>query len=91
MKSLHYPVLSLNLGKPQTLEYDGKKIKTGIMKQPADSAVMLHRENFEGDGQADLVNHGGPDKLSVSTRPSIIRFGKSFSQERCLAPHLVKI
>ncbi|MFD3196858.1 MOSC domain-containing protein [Bacillus sp. LR_5] len=62
MKSLHYPVLSLNLGKPQTLEYDGKKIETGIMKQPADSAVMLYRENFEGDGQADLVNHGGADK-----------------------------
>ncbi|MCO4851653.1 MOSC domain-containing protein [Bacillus vallismortis] len=62
MKTPHYSVLSLNLGKPQTLEYDGKKIETGIMKQPADSAVMLYRENFEGDGQADLKNHGGPDK-----------------------------
>ncbi|KXJ37534.1 hypothetical protein AX282_19780 [Bacillus spizizenii] len=69
MKSLHYPVLSLNLGKPQTLEYDGKKIETGIMKQPADSAVMLYRENFEGDGQADLVNHGGPDK-AVCVHPA---------------------
>ncbi|WJE43909.1 MOSC domain-containing protein [Bacillus halotolerans] len=62
MTSAHYSILSLNLGKPQTLEYDGKKIETGIMKRPADSAVMLYRENFEGDGQADLVNHGGPDK-----------------------------
>ncbi|MGF7536311.1 MOSC domain-containing protein [Bacillus mexicanus] len=62
MKPAHYSVLSLNLGKPQTLEYDGKKIETGIMKRPADSAVMLYRTNFEGDGQADLINHGGPDK-----------------------------
>ncbi|MDK1004514.1 MOSC domain-containing protein [Bacillus subtilis] len=62
MKPERYSVLSLNLGKPQTLEYDGKKIETGIMKRPAESAVMLYRENFEGDGQADLVNHGGPDK-----------------------------
>ncbi|MEG7283547.1 MOSC domain-containing protein [Bacillus sp. 0909A] len=62
MTSAHYSILSLNLGKPQTLEYDGKKIETGIMKRPAVSAVMLYRENFEGDGQADLVNHGGPDK-----------------------------
>lgn len=30
MKSLHYPVLSLNLGKPQTLEYDGKKLKPAL-------------------------------------------------------------
>ncbi|MCY8535177.1 MOSC domain-containing protein [Bacillus vallismortis] len=62
MKPPHYSVLSLNLGKPQTLEYDGRKIETGIMKQPAASAVMLYRENFEGDGQADLMNHGGLDK-----------------------------
>ncbi|WP_121642132.1 MOSC domain-containing protein [Bacillus vallismortis] len=62
MKPPHYSVLSLNLGKPQTLEYDGRKIETGIMKQPAASAIMLYRENFEGDGQADLMNHGGPDK-----------------------------
>lgn len=39
-----------------------EKIETGIMKRPAGSSVMLHRENFEGDGQADIVNHGGPDK-----------------------------
>lgn len=44
MKQERYSVLSLNLGKPQTLEYDGKKIETGIMKRPAKSAVMLYRE-----------------------------------------------
>lgn len=43
MKPERYSVLSLNLGKPQTLEYDGKKIETGIMKLLFRSASRASR------------------------------------------------
>lgn len=55
-------VISLNVGKPVTVDYRGKPLETGIYKLPAAGPVRLHAEGFEGDGQADRVNHGGPDK-----------------------------
>jgi MOSC domain-containing protein YiiM len=35
---------------------------TGFFKEPVAGAVRLGPTNLEGDGQADLVHHGGPDK-----------------------------
>jgi MOSC domain-containing protein YiiM len=54
-------IVSLNLGQPETLVYFGNEIITGGRKTPA-PAAMLRFTNFDGDGQADLKNHGGPDK-----------------------------
>ncbi len=42
---------------------------TGIFKRTVAGPVQLHRLNLEGDGQADLVHHGGPDK-AVCAYPS---------------------
>lgn len=35
---------------------------SGSLKTPVAGPVFLGRTNLDGDGQADLVNHGGPDK-----------------------------
>lgn len=55
-------IVSLNVGKPVTVDYQGKDLSTGIYKQPVEGPLFLSTVNFEGDGQADLVNHGGADK-----------------------------
>ncbi|WP_211269527.1 MOSC domain-containing protein [Paenibacillus glacialis] len=55
-------LISLNVGKPITVEYKGKELETGIYKQSVQGNVFLGNELFDGDGQADLVHHGGPDK-----------------------------
>ncbi|MFC7678640.1 MOSC domain-containing protein [Paenibacillus sp. GCM10028914] len=55
-------IVSLNVGKPITVDYLGKSLSTGIYKQPVEGPLYLGSEQFVGDGQADLVNHGGPDK-----------------------------
>ncbi|OAB47641.1 MOSC domain-containing protein [Paenibacillus antarcticus] len=55
-------LISLNVGKPITVEYKGKELETGIYKQSVEGKVFLGNELFDGDGQADLVHHGGPDK-----------------------------
>ncbi len=55
-------MISLNVGKPITVEYKGKELETGIYKQSVQGNVFLGDELFDGDGQADLVHHGGPDK-----------------------------
>ncbi|MBD2705311.1 MOSC domain-containing protein [Spirosoma sp. BT702] len=55
-------ILSVNVGLPQSVQWAGRTITTGIFKQPLQGAVALNRLNFAGDGQADLMVHGGPDK-----------------------------
>lgn len=55
-------IISLNVGRPVTVDYRGKSIETGIYKMPVAGSLQLHSTGFEGDGQADLKHHGGPDK-----------------------------
>ena len=37
-------------------------VSTGIFKEPVEGPVRVSGVNLEGDGQADLTVHGGPDK-----------------------------
>ncbi|MFD0679735.1 MULTISPECIES: MOSC domain-containing protein [unclassified Paenibacillus] len=55
-------LLSLNISKPVTIDYKGKPLETGIFKQPVDRRLMLSFTQLEGDGQGDMINHGGEDK-----------------------------
>lgn len=41
---------------------DGEPVSTGIYKEPVPGRVMMRRLNLDGDRQADLSVHGGPDK-----------------------------
>lgn len=55
-------LLSVNVGRPQTIEWNGRSITTAIFKQPVAGPVTLAGVNLAGDQQADLAVHGGPDK-----------------------------
>src|ERR1700743_3307094 len=52
-------VLSINVGLPQEIEWKGKKVRTCIFKRPIGGRVRVRRLNIDGDGQADLIGHGG--------------------------------
>jgi MOSC domain-containing protein YiiM len=54
-------IISLNVGLPSAQRYEGRKVITGGTKKPVPRAV-LRFENFDGDRQADRVNHGGFEK-----------------------------
>ncbi len=55
-------VVSVNVGEPREVEWRGRLVSTGIFKAPARGRVPVRRLNLDGDGQADLVAHGGVDK-----------------------------
>ncbi|MDQ3910089.1 MAG: MOSC domain-containing protein [Thermoproteota archaeon] len=55
-------VLSLNVGLPRTVNFHGQAVTTGIFKEPIKGRIKLRRLNLDGDRQADLTVHGGPDK-----------------------------
>jgi MOSC domain-containing protein YiiM len=42
--------------------YKGATINTGIFKKPVTGRIILRTLNLEGDRQADLSVHGGPNK-----------------------------
>ena len=61
-------LVSIQVGLPQSYGREGaddpmdRPWETGFFKQAVDGSRWLGRTNLAGDGQADLVNHGGEDK-----------------------------
>src|SRR5215813_11894779 len=55
-------VISVNVGLPRTVQWKGEAVSTGIFKAPVSGRIQLRTLNFDGDRQADLSVHGGPDK-----------------------------
>ncbi len=55
-------LLSVNVSQPKEVSYNGKRIKTGIFKEPVSGRTMMRRLNLDGDGQGDLSVHGGIHK-----------------------------
>jgi MOSC domain-containing protein YiiM len=59
-------VLSVNVGLPRKVLYNGQIINTAIFKDPVKGPIMLRKLNLDGDRQADLTVHGGIDKAVYS-------------------------
>jgi ferredoxin-NADP reductase/MOSC domain-containing protein YiiM len=57
-------IVSVNVGLPRTVQWKGKAVSTGIFKTPVSGRIRLKPLNFDGDRQADLSVHGGPDKAA---------------------------
>lgn len=55
-------VVSVNVGMPRKIPWQGTTVSTGIFKDPVAGKVALRELNFDGDAQADLSVHGGRDK-----------------------------
>lgn len=62
-------LVSVNTARPRAVEWRGQVVRTSIFKQPVAGLVPVLAEHLEGDGQADLRHHGGPDK-AVYAYPS---------------------
>jgi ferredoxin-NADP reductase/MOSC domain-containing protein YiiM len=52
-------LLSLNVGLPRDVSWQGRTVHTGIWKEPVKGRRMVRRLNIDGDGQGDLAGHGG--------------------------------
>ena len=52
-------LVSVNVGLPRDIDWHGKVVHTGIWKEPVVGRRMVRRLNVDGDGQGDLLGHGG--------------------------------
>src|SRR5215216_1749585 len=59
-------VLSVNVGLPRRVVFNGQIVTTSIFKDPVKGPIMLRKLNLDGDRQADLTVHGGLDKAVYS-------------------------
>ena len=55
-------VRSVNVALPRLIAWKGQTFNTGIFKEPVSGQVMMRTLDLDGDRQADLSVHGGPDK-----------------------------
>ena len=55
-------VVSVNVGRKRPVERMGRLRETAIRKEPASRRLAVRGVNVEGDEQADLTVHGGPEQ-----------------------------
>jgi len=55
-------LLSVNVGLPKNVSWQGKTVYTGVWKYPVRGPAMARRLNIDGDGQGDTNGHGGEQR-----------------------------
>ncbi len=55
-------LVSVNVGLPKEVEWQGERVRTAIWKSPVAGRVRARKLNLEGDGQGDLAGHGGEQR-----------------------------
>jgi len=55
-------LLSVNVGLPKDVPWQGRTVFTGVFKDPVPGSRRVGRLNVDGDGQGDLAGHGGENR-----------------------------
>ncbi len=55
-------LLSVNVGLPKDVPWQGKTVFTGVFKEPVTGPRRVCKLNIDGDGQGDLAGHGGEQR-----------------------------
>ena len=79
-------VISINVSLPRVVSVHGKEVETGIFKIPVSGPIVVGKLNLQGDGQADLSVHGGPDKAVYLYSWDNILYWKKALQRDDLGP-----
>ncbi|MGE5274836.1 MAG: MOSC domain-containing protein [Verrucomicrobiota bacterium] len=55
-------LVSVNVGMPKDVPWQGKTVFTGVFKDPVTGPRRVGMLNVDGDGQGDLAGHGGEQR-----------------------------
>ena len=55
-------LLSVNVGLPRDVMWNGKTVRTSVWKSPVAGRRMVRKLDIDGDAQADLAGHGGEQR-----------------------------
>ena len=71
-------LLSVNVGLPREVAWNGQTVRTAIWKYPVTERRMARRLNIDGDGQGDLAGHGGEQRAVFVYQMDSYRYWESF-------------
>jgi ferredoxin-NADP reductase/MOSC domain-containing protein YiiM/ferredoxin len=77
-------LISVNVGLPQDVEWQGKVVRTAVWKRPIAGRVMARRLNIDGDGQGDLAGHGGENRAVMVYQLDSYRHWEKYLQRNDL-------
>src|SRR5580658_5706136 len=63
-------LLSINVGLPRDIPWQGKTVHTAVWKEPVQGRRMVRRLNIDGDGQGDLAGQCG-ENFTVDGLPDV--------------------
>ncbi|HVU46241.1 MAG TPA: MOSC and FAD-binding oxidoreductase domain-containing protein [Terracidiphilus sp.] len=73
-------LISVNVGLPRDIMWQGKIVHTAIWKRPVAGRVMARRLNLDGDGQGDLAGHGGEHRAVMVYQLDSYRYWGAYLQ-----------
>jgi MOSC domain-containing protein YiiM len=79
-------LLAVSVGQPQDVEWQGKPLRTAIVKSPVSGRVAAGRLGLAGDRQADPTVHGGVDKAVYAYDRSSVDYWRHELGRSELAP-----
>jgi ferredoxin-NADP reductase/MOSC domain-containing protein YiiM len=79
-------VVSVNVGLPQDVAWQGRMVRTAIWKKPVTGRIIARRLNLDGDGQGDLGGHGGEQRAIMVYQLEAYRYWASYLGRSDLVP-----
>src|SRR4051812_23209299 len=79
-------LISIQVGKVRSVDWRGKKISTGIWKEPVQGSVNIGAMSLAGDEQAELKVHGGRDKAVYAYGMDSLDYWRQAMPERQFIP-----
>ena len=73
-------LVSVNIGLPRDVEWQGRRVHTAIWKHPVTGRIMARRLNLDGDGQGDVAGHGGEHRAVMVYQLESYRHWETFLQ-----------
>lgn len=73
-------LISVNVGLPREVDWQGKVVHTAVWKQSVAGRVMARRLNLDGDGQGDLEGHGGEHRAVMVYQLESYRHWETYLQ-----------
>ncbi len=71
-------LLSVNVGLPRDVTWNGKTVRTSVWKSPVDGRRMVRKLDIDGDAQADLAGHGGEHRAVFVYQMDSYHYWESF-------------
>ncbi len=75
-------LLSVNVGLPRDVTWNGKIVRTAIWKSPVEGRRMVRKLDVVGDGQGDLAGHGGEQRAVFVYQMDSYRYWENFLERK---------